>query len=255
MTSEISCLANFTAFEPREYLAEYYADVGAENVALLKFFHKAVKSISPNSVLIDFGCGPTVYQLISAAINVKEVHLADYLDRNLDELRLWLDDEETAWDWTDFFKAVFRIEGANNADHSRIQKRHALVRKRITRLLKCDATQMPPVDDAIHKYDILTSNFCLESVTADRDEWRRLLQNMLSLLKPGGQLIMTALKGADSYHVFNTLFPVANVQESDLREALVQCGCDPSSIFIESVAADRPRRKYHGLMMAHAKKL
>jgi hypothetical protein len=68
------------AFDPRDYLEEYYADVGAENFALLKFIVRAFIHVPRDIVLLDFGGGPTIYPLIAAVHKAKEIHVCDYVD-------------------------------------------------------------------------------------------------------------------------------------------------------------------------------
>jgi hypothetical protein len=103
-------------------------------------------------------------------------------------------------------------------------------------------------------YDVVVSNFCAESATEDVQEWRRFVRNITSLIRPGGRLIMSTLKGATSYGVGKEIFPAVNIMEEDLIELLVDIGFDCNSIQIDSVPADRPSRHYQGLMFVTALK-
>ena len=86
-----SCFTDdWARFDPTAYLEEYYADLGAENLALLRFLEEAYRDLPSNCVLLDFGGGPTIYPLIAAASRVEEIHFTDYLDSNLEEVRKWL---------------------------------------------------------------------------------------------------------------------------------------------------------------------
>ena len=65
-------------FDPSAYLNEYYADLGEENVAILRFYSDVFRAMTPKSVMLDFGSGPTIYSLISAVTKVEEIHAPDH---------------------------------------------------------------------------------------------------------------------------------------------------------------------------------
>jgi len=128
------------------------------------------------------------------------------------------------------------------------------VRRKVTRVMPCDANLAEPVGGITWQYNVLVSNFCAESATDDREQWRRFVQNITSLLRPDGRLVLAALKGADSYSVGDKVFPAVYILEDDLRQVLRDTGFCEDSIHIESVPADRPSRHYEGLMLATATK-
>lgn len=241
-------------FNARAYLDEYYADIGGENDALLRFYVEVYKHVSPDSVLLDFGGGPTIYPLIAAAEKVKEIHFSDYLEPNLAEVRKWLQNDETAFDWRGFVQRTLELEHTSTCSPAAVIQREAAIRQRVTRLVACDVTQSCPIVGAFQHYDIVLSNFCAESATDDRDQWLVFVQNILSLLKPGGQFILTALKGARHYSVGTKVFPAVEIREQDLIQTLGLLGCLPDTIRLNSVPADRPARHYHGLLFAVATK-
>ena len=244
---------NWAEFNPRDYLQEYYSDVGPENLALLQFAVKAFRTIPPTSVLLDFGGGPTIYPLIAAANSVAEIHFGDYLDENLDEVRHWLQDEPSAFDWREFVKVTLELESQSNHVAQAISQRETLIRQRVTQVFKCDANDSPPIN-APHSYDALVTNFCAESATDDWAQWRRFFSNIVSLLKPKGFLLLSALKGATCYTVGDKLFPAVSLKESDLTQALIEEGFDQKSIILERIPADRPSRQYEGLIVILAQK-
>lgn len=244
---------DWAEFGPRAYLEEYYADVGPENLALLTFFaKKAFHGLPAGSVSLDLGSGPTIYSLISAAASVREIHVCDFLEANLAEVTGWLREDTTAWDWSGFFEAALRLE--NDDLPWRVGEREALIRERVTQTMRCDLSLFAPLGRAVQPYDVLVTNFCAESATDDPEQWRAFLRNMASLLKPGGRLVTSALKGATSYAVGSKHFPAVSIDEEDLRQELVEIGFTPDSVTIESVPADRSQRHYQGIMMALATK-
>lgn len=243
--------SNWSIFSPRDYLREYYADVGAENLAILRFLMRSLRAISPDSVLLEFGGGPTVYTLIAASTYANEIHFCDYLESNLEEVRKWLCKDHSAFNWTQFIKTTLVLEGKDYSFHS-VTKREDEVRARVKRIMRCDANRRYPIDQTACQYDVLVTNFCAESATTDRRQWNRFVRNITSLIKPGGQIIMSALKGADSYAVGQEVFPAVHIMEEDLIEALCEAGFVEDTIRMECVSADRPSRHYQGLMFTTA---
>src|SRR5262245_17716555 len=80
----------FKPFDPKAYLREYYSCLGEENRALLRFLNQAyirIFSEIDTARVLEFGGGPTIYQLISAAQHAVSIDFSDYLDDNLHEVR------------------------------------------------------------------------------------------------------------------------------------------------------------------------
>jgi hypothetical protein len=250
-----SLAADWADFDPREYLDEYYTDLGAENLALLRFFVEACRDLPRDGVLLDFGGGPTVYPLIAAATHVREIHYSDYLDANLEEVRKWLRGDEAAFDWFSFVEKTIELETEAPCSAVHVERRKSEIRKRVTRLLHCDASRTPPIDGCRAGYDVVVTNFCAESATSDRGIWRAFMHNITSLVKPGGKLILSALKGATCYSVGSKTFPAVDISEEDLAEVLTESGFPEKHLAIRSTPADRPSRLYEGVIMAVATKM
>jgi hypothetical protein len=245
---------DWTEFDPIAYLSEYYTDLGDENRSLLQFFVEAYRDVAPNSKLLDFGGGPTIYPLIAAVNKIQEIHVCDHLESNLREVQRWLCGEASAFDWRAFVSMTLDLEKGRPCSTTEIVQREAEIRTRVTRIGRCDARRDPPIPGIRQKYDVVVTNFCAESATDDRWQWCLFMRNITSLLKPGGKLILSALKEATCYSVGSKIFPAVSIGVDDLAYALVNSDFEPESIVINSVPADRPTRPYQGLMFARAVK-
>ncbi|MGE0682917.1 MAG: guanitoxin biosynthesis pre-guanitoxin forming N-methyltransferase GntF [Candidatus Binatia bacterium] len=239
-------------FDPLLYLNEYYADLGEENLELLRFYVDVFRNIPAKGVMLDFGSGPTLYSLISAVIKVKEIHIVEYLEANRLELRKWLQKDDDAFNWHPFIQAAIEMEQDKRCSELDIARREAQIRNHIVYIGRCDIRRCPPILGPQYAYEVVASNFCSECVTDNLEEWRFFVANIASLVKPGGIFLMTALKGAISYSVGPMRFPVVHIDENDLRQTLKELGFFPHSIMIRSVPADRPGRHYEGLMFTSA---
>jgi hypothetical protein len=245
---------DYTTFDPQAYLQEYYADVGAENLALLRFLVKAFRDVPAHSLTLDFGGGPTLYGAIVAAGRVDEIHLADYHESNVAAVLKWLDRDPSAFDWRPFVETTLQLEG-KDASPGSVELREERTRRCVTHLMLCNARSSCPIDGVRQRYDVLMTNFCAEAAADDQAQWEQCMGNIVSLLRPGGRIILSAVKGACSYGVGDKAFLAVNILEHDLRCVLLETGFAKESIVIESVPADRPDRHYQGLMFATATQL
>jgi hypothetical protein len=248
-----SPIRDWSRFNPKDYLREYYSDLGAENQALLRFFADAYRDVPSDAVLLDFGGGPTIYPLIAAAARVKEIHFSDYLEANLQEVRNWIRRDPSAFDWQPFVRTSLQLETGRQCSGADIARREQEIRGRITKLMRCDASRRPAIDLPAD-YDLIVTNFCAESAARNHIQWRSFLRNITALLRPGGRLLLSALKGATCYSVGTKVFSAVNIDEADLLEVLVESSFPRKGIAFETVPADRPSRTYAGMILSVARK-
>ncbi len=244
---------DYTTFDPKTYLYEYYSTLAPENIALLRFLVNSFKDVAPHCLTLDFGGGPTLYTALVAAGKVHNIHHSDYLQANRDEIQTWLDGDANAFDWREAVSAVLELEEKDSTLHS-IAAREKAIRQRVKCVLPCDATQATPIAGMEQTYDVLVSNLCLEAVAKDLEQWRQYLRNVTSLLKPGGRLIMAAVRGGRAYSVGKVVFHVLPIYEEDFMSALPDAGFDKESVCIEWAPADHPVHPYDGLLFVTATK-
>ncbi|OGK22303.1 hypothetical protein A2866_05315 [Candidatus Roizmanbacteria bacterium RIFCSPHIGHO2_01_FULL_39_8] len=213
--------SSFSSFEPRDYLNEYYSRIGTENETLLRFFNSSYKKAEKNGLMLEFSGGPTIYPLISAAPVMKEIHFADFLDKNLLEVQKWQNRSVEAFDWTIFFRKALEIEGKINVKKNDIYKRESLLRSKLTKFLHCDAFDQNPLGKNYRQiYDLLNVNFVPDSVAKSKEVWKKLIKNICSLIKPRGLLVMSALKDATYWKAGSKFFPAVHIDEDDLKRLL-----------------------------------
>ena len=56
--------------------------------------------------MLEFGGGPCIHTLVSAAPYVSEIVFADYAEDNLREVKLWRDKDRTCFDWSELLLQV-----------------------------------------------------------------------------------------------------------------------------------------------------
>jgi hypothetical protein len=210
--------ASFDAdWVPREYLADYYGAVEPDERETIAFFVDAMRRAPAGEPVLVLGTGPTLHHVFLAAANASEIHLADYLPGNLDELERWRTRHPEAHDWRAFVRYTLECEGLDSPTDDDIAQREELTRSSITRLLRVDARRPIPVD---RQYGTVISAYCADSATNDRVAWEGLMGNITGLVRPGGMFITAALRRCNAYVVGEKRFPSANVDERDLRRVL-----------------------------------
>jgi NNMT/PNMT/TEMT family len=244
----------FDDWVPRDYLREYYRDLPPDEVQAIRFFVDALRE-EPKGRVLCFGCGPTLHHVFLAAPHMTEIHLADYLPRNLEEIAAWQQQAPGAHDWTPFVRYTLLCETGAEPTGDEIAAREASLRRGIAGLLHGDAGLADPIGETFRgRFDVVLSPFCADSATGDRAVWTRYCRNIASLVRPGGLFLTAALRRSRGYKVGPRFFPSANIDEVDLRAVLAE-DFRPDTIEIEVCEVPEHRGQgYAGILLARARK-
>ncbi|MFH1181646.1 MAG: guanitoxin biosynthesis pre-guanitoxin forming N-methyltransferase GntF [Candidatus Woesearchaeota archaeon] len=240
---------DFSKFNPLDYLQEYYADDenDPENDFLLSFFHDVYGQMPRQKKLLEVGGGPVIYPLISASSKVDEIIFSEFTDENRAAVKNWVQKHPTAFDWSRYFKYVAEMECTSP---ERIEER---LRSRLKKIIKCDISKSNPIAPLSHKdFDILSINFCPESITDDEKDYMLWVRNIVSLLKPEGILVMTMIRNARYYNSGDTKFIACPIDENGVADALKMAGCRITKM--QSFDINDPERGYDGLIALTAVK-
>lgn len=219
------------------YLRDYYTHVQPDEQATMRFLAEAAGLVGDVPLLLEFGCGPTVHHLLPFAARADEIHVADYLDRNLDAVRRWIAGHPEAWDWTPFTVAALANELGRRPHAWEVREREARTRELVTALHLADARERQPLGVA-RRYPAVVCCFCPDSITDDIDEWRQCTANIASLVAPGGWFVLTALHEAKCYRVGDVDFPSSGVTVDDVAGVLHESGFSRLGTNIVTTDAD-----------------
>ncbi len=215
---------DFGNFSARSYLEEYYSSWDDdEGNFLMAFFHEAYSRIGHMRRLLEIGGGPTIYQLISASRKVDEIVFSDFLEENRNEVKKWVFGEPEAFNWDECFEAVLRLEH-REVNKQAVEDKKSLLRGKIKSFVKCDIFQEKPIGDFKVPFDVVSVNFCPESIDDGKEAFLLAMDNIAGLVKPNGWLVMTLLKKGRFYTVGNHVFPVFPVDEDLMSEVLKERG-------------------------------
>ncbi len=246
--------ADWNEFEPRPYLDAWYAEITPEITQTCRFLLESYRQVPPNARMIDFCCGPTIYQHLAAAAYVADMHACDFLPINLQEIQRWLDQAAAAFDWTPILREVLRLEGDPLPSSAAIDQRAALVRQKLTALSLCDIRQQHPLGRDVGRiYDVVSHCYGADVVANTVAEWETYIQNCCSVLKPNGRLMMTLIKDAEWWPNGERNVPAVVLNEAHVQHALLQIGFDPASIVIETqTVADASEAGYSEIIFVTA---
>jgi nicotinamide N-methyltransferase/methyltransferase len=267
MKTDMAIETDYQFFNPVTYLKQYFHSMDAENEQLLQFFHHVAGNHNLHGAsIMDFGCGPTIFAMISFCRDCAEIHMSDYLERNLQQVRWWLEEADQCFNWDPFVHYVLELEARAELEETTgngtvavpaaaVAARAALLRQKVTRLLPGNARAAHPVGpEGFSRYDVLVSSFCLAEVAQDIQEWQTLLANITTMLKPGGLLVLNTVLDSIAYGVGADYFAMCNITKQTLLDTLVQTGYEASSIETHDVAATVPELMYQGFTMLTARK-
>ncbi len=242
-------------WKPKAYLQQFYSTpyVSGDEQANFSFLSAGLKQMDRHfRQAIEVGCGPTLHHAMAVAPYVDELHLADYMAVNLDEIRLWLTDDTQQHNWDVYFRGLLAAEGCD--DPATLAKRKEDLRQRITALKTADVRRDHPLDDG-STYDLVLSFYCVEAVATSRDEWRLYLSNLCRLVAPSGVLFLSAVRQCHAYHVQNTTFLTACIDEGDFTAVLPELGFLPAKTEIRAVAtADWSEQGFDGICCLRCQK-
>jgi len=221
-----------TIMNPHAYLRQIYRGrLDSASLSLMAFYARVYKLLKGGDYL-EFGGGPTIYSIISAAANVSRIHLTDYDRRSLHLTRSWVNGVPGAFDWSAYTRSALRAEtGIRSISGKLVEARHGLIREKIKRISRCDAFAKDPLlQQGWGKYDVIATNFCLEGITADAKEWRRLNNILTGLLAPSGLFVTTAICNARGWLIGRKRYPAVRITTADLIKVYHDLGIDVNDV-------------------------
>ena len=194
-------------FAAKAYLNERFVDPTDKERGYQPFyldsFHNFYTSKLPaewdatTARLLEFGGGPVIYPLISAAPHVAEVVFADYAQSSLDEVSLWKNSDPHAHDWSPYFRHVVQTLEGNPDPHAAIQREMEL-RSKFKELLLCDIRAndvFGGVSIPLESFDVISTNFCMEVASNNVEEYAQNIKHICRYLKPGGFIVSLVTVG------------------------------------------------------------
>ena len=222
-------------FDSRAYLNSTFCDPDIHEIRHITEFYS---SFPVNSLdILDYSGGPSLLNLINAAPKASKIIFAEYAEQNKKEVNKWLNDEPDAFDWTPAVKYCLEVEGLPT-DNVEIQKRQALLRKKIEAVVHCDLAEKNIIEECyMGPYDVVTCIGVLDAICATRDQFSGSVKKISTLVKKDGYLIITT-DGSEGYVAGAEFITPLTVTAEDCKEDFTAAGFTKISCFSYTTFAD-----------------
>lgn len=165
----------------------------------LQCFHESFSTIQDGVRVLDYGAGPHISSVISAAGKASEIVLAEFLDQNRAQLNFWLQSDENSFDWSTYFTYV--VEELEGRDKAVVKEREYKVRQLVKAVVHCDITQDPPIELGYDGYyDVVISSLVLESASNSPEDYNSNFSRLCKLVAPGGSLFLYGVENETRYY-------------------------------------------------------
>jgi nicotinamide N-methyltransferase len=223
-------------FAARRYLQQHCSGaLTADETIHTRFAVRALHNLGRRfERALEFGCGPTVHHALPLVPFAARIEMADDQPANLDEIRSWLAGSPQAFDWDPWLRATLQVEAdlETGADCECLEERVRRMRRAIGPLHLGDLSADPPLA-TVGAYDLVASYYCLERAAVDVAGWFASLSRLAALVRPGGVLLLGAMRRAQSCRVLDLDVPVVSVDEHDFARCLPWLGFPAATTLFE----------------------
>ncbi|XP_078497497.1 nicotinamide N-methyltransferase-like isoform X2 [Lissotriton helveticus] len=171
--------------------------------------------------IMQIGMTYLIHLLLQTCKVFKEIFVADVFDISLQEVRKWQEKDPGAIDLSSAANIFCELEGHREQG---IEKEDEL-RRKITQRVKCDVTAKDPLSPKVlPPVDCLFLVHCLEGVCPDKEAYLNALENLSTLLKSGGNLLMIAWLNCTFFMIGSYKVPSLCVDEELMKKLLTETG-------------------------------
>jgi D-arabinose 1-dehydrogenase-like Zn-dependent alcohol dehydrogenase len=97
--------------------------------------------------------------------------------------------------------------------------------------------------------DAITTSLCLESACPDLPSYAKALKNVVSLLKPGGMLVLMGIFNSPMYAIGHKVFKSLEMQKQDVHNAIEAAGLKVLKVYDLGRFCDDPCVPYLKLVL------
>lgn len=233
---------------PARYLKTYYQSIDQDELEITRFLVDEYKKIEGNPHMLELGCGPTIHHALPAIPYVSKIDFADYLPENIEAVTKWRQGHKQAHNWNHFTKLVLEFEGSPPSIKD-IAERENQLRQKMNKISFCDVLQEKIMEETI-RYPIVNFFYCAEEVAVEKNEWKKIMRRVASLVAPGGKLFLAAIRKSRYYTIVKEndheeKLPTTFLTEKDFESFITREGF----IFSESIlkVAETPQQAHRGI--------
>ena len=155
-----------------------------------EFFATSELATRRNISFLDYGIGPNLSALISAAPHASEMILCDYAESNLAYLRQWMNKVPMGYSWAPQFEYVVNyLERKETKDA--VKEREELIRTTVKAIVPGDLTKDSVIQSEYEgPYDVVHLALTLDVTAKTVSEYKSQMNKLARLVKPGGKIIL-----------------------------------------------------------------
>ena len=170
--------------------------------------------------ILEFGGGPSIAPLISAASYAEKIVFSEFVGRNREFVDLWKKRKSSSPDFLPLIEFVVQsIEGKGRDE---AERREQELRNKIDSIVHCDIKENPPVHEGLELYDVVSTHLCLCTACESVDLYREGLQKLSALVRPGGSIVGSDALGSSFYVVGDVKFPDIPLTKDIIHQALIE---------------------------------
>ncbi len=210
------------------YLKSCYPELPFHDEKLiLEFLVSEGHKASGAESLLEMGCGPTISHSLPLVPYVDSLFLSDYLETNLSHVLQWIKEDESAHNWS--LHTAYVLQKENRKATSRtVKEREDLLRKKLRSVILGDLLSKRPIRRA-RQFPAVSCFYATEQAAQDETEWLDVMQNLSSLLQPGGVLFLACVHDSEYYAIHDKdltalRLPIVRVTKKLMEKGLKLAG-------------------------------
>ena len=150
-------------FDAQEYLESRWHTPGETEFRcfpykiLHEFFAEKQRTLEPGTEykVLDYGSGPVVAYVVSAATVATEIVFADISEKNQKAIQQWVDRDESAWNWSPHIAYI--VENIEGKSAEEAVERERQLCKVIRGVVPCDVMSQYAKDMKVHMMQSIAS--------------------------------------------------------------------------------------------------
>lgn len=227
----------YDVWDVRKYLETYYPpEMAYAEAPQLSFFADVARQVGRVDTMLEVGSGGIPYNLFAFSPAVGRIEVSDFISANLEEMRQWAQGTATH-NWLPYASVTAEVISGQPADNpdTAIQLEHA-TRKKVTGFHHVDVRH-PLIHQFPRTYPLVLSAYCVDAISPHKSDWERYMENVASVVSPGGWMALATLINTAHYTDHSHEFPVTQVNADDLHRFFSSHGFDPTTIRVQTIPA------------------
>ena len=235
-------------FDHRAYLQQYYGTIDEGNGALLRFYADVYDHLD-QAVMLEFGGGPTIYSIITAARSARLIHFCDLNAASLAEVENWLTGQPTAFNWQPYVEFTLKCEsGAHDVTLKDIEERESMIRQKVSMVSRCNIfADDPLLGQSFDEYSVVAQSFVLDDLVFNTDDWILLNRRLVQKLARGGLFVSVSMLNASYWTVGGTSIAANPLGAMDVVRMHRELGLETRALIVKELP---DKIGYDGFIMA-----